>query len=206
MRIAKRTGVAVATVAGLAVLAAGLLAQAQPPAALGFTTAQADTGKTAYTALCSGCHGANLEGGGPAVSLNSDAFRAKWSGRPALDLMTAIRSMPPGTEPRAPEANAALLAFLLRESRLATVGAATPAADAQLAAVRIGGGTAQAAAGGGGRGGRGAPPTVPTLTFHGSPKLDKIGTDPAIFVDRLDRPVEEPVGCSGGFGDLFPSH
>ena len=81
MRNAKRTGAAVAAVAGLALAAAGLLAQAQPPAALGFTAAQADAGKTAYAAVCAGCHGANLEGGGPAVSLNNDAFRAKWSGR-----------------------------------------------------------------------------------------------------------------------------
>jgi alcohol dehydrogenase (cytochrome c) len=171
----KRTGAAVAAVAGLAFASAGLLAHAQTPAALGFTTAQADTGKTAYGALCSGCHGANLEGGGPAVSLNSDAFRTKWGGRPALELMTAIRGMPPGTEPRAAEANAALLAFLLRESRLATAGAATPTADAQLAAVRIGGGAGQANAGGG-RGRGGAAPTTPTLTFHGSPKLSAMTT------------------------------
>jgi alcohol dehydrogenase (cytochrome c) len=144
-------------------------AQAQP-AGLTFTPAQADAGKTSYTALCAGCHGGNLEGGGEAPSLNNDAFRTRWGGAPALDLMATVRRMPPGAEPRNGEDNTAILAYLLRENRLGSAGAAVPSADAQLAALRLPRGAAQAAGAGGG-GGRGGRPAAPALTFRGSPKL-----------------------------------
>jgi alcohol dehydrogenase (cytochrome c) len=76
--------------------------------------------------------------------------------------------------------DAALLAFLLRESGLAPQGGATPSADPQLSALRLGGGGVQIAAAGNGRGGasggrgaggRGGRDGGAPLTFHGSPKL-----------------------------------
>jgi alcohol dehydrogenase (cytochrome c) len=162
---------------GLAVtLVARPQAQAQTqPAGPTFAAAQAETGKTAYTALCAGCHGSNLEGGGEAPSLSDDRFRTRWGGSPALDLINTIRRMPPGTEPRSPDDNAAILAYLLRESRLGSAGAATPSDDTKLAALRLPGGAAQAAGGarggGGGGGGRRGGGAGPALTFRGSPKL-----------------------------------
>ena len=173
---------ALLTVGATGALLTMLPAQAQTSGPT-FAAAQADAGKTSYNALCAGCHGGNLEGGGAATSLNDNSFRNRWGSRTAMDLMTAIRSMPPGSEPRNPEDNAALLAFLLRESGLGTAGAAAPSGDAQLAAIRLSGGAAQAAAGGrggagagagaggAGRGGRGGGAPNP-LTFRGSPRLD----------------------------------
>lgn len=131
-----------------------------------FTAAQAEAGQATYTAICSSCHAADLSGSGEAPSLNDNRFRSKWGGGSALDLISAIRRMPPSSEPRNPEDNSALLAFLLRESRLGTPGDAVPQGDTQLAGLRLPGG-ALAAAGGGGRRGRPAP----VLTFYGSPKL-----------------------------------
>ncbi len=181
MITAKRTLTATAAMLAMGLTVALVIrpeAQAQgQPAGLTFTAAQADAGRTAYMAVCSGCHGANLEGAGPAAALSNDAFRTKWGGRPALELMSTIRRMPPGAEPRAADADAALLAFILRESRLGNAGAALPSGDTQLAALRLGGGAPQAAAGAGrgggaagaGRGGRGG--GAPALTFRGSPRL-----------------------------------
>ncbi len=105
-----------------------------------FAAAQADAGKTAYTTLCAGCHGGNLEGGGEAPSLNDDRFRTRWGGSAALDLIATIRRMPPGTQPRSAGDNTAILAYLLRESRLGSAGAATPSNDEQLASLRLPGG------------------------------------------------------------------
>jgi alcohol dehydrogenase (cytochrome c) len=161
---------------GLAVtLVARPQAQAQATGPT-FTAVQADAGKTTYAAQCAGCHGSNLEGGGEAPSLSDDRFRMKWGGSSAVDLMSMIRRMPPGTEPRSPDADASILAYLLRESRLGSAGAATPSGDTQLAALRLPGGAVQAAGGarsggggGGGAGRRGA--AAPALTFRGSPKL-----------------------------------
>ena len=42
--------------------------------------------------------------------------------------------------------------------------------------------------------------------FDRAAKLGQIGADPRVLVDRLDRPVEEAVGCAGRLGDFLAAH
>src|SRR5262245_47634639 len=108
---------------GLAVvfLSAGMLSlrvAAQSPGGVGFTTAQADQGKIAYTEHCASCHGANLDDGAYAPPLKGAEFRQRWgAGTPdALFTMTSTRMPParPGT--LGDDAYAQLLAYILREN------------------------------------------------------------------------------------------
>jgi len=171
MRI--RTLTAVAGIAAGAAALVALAANAQTPLSITYAPAQADAGQRLYAAACAACHGAQLEGAGPSIALKGASFTTLYAGRPLSDLMRGIKAMPPGSEPtRSDPDNAALLAYLLRENNLGAPGAGITAAEAQLARLTFPGG---AQAQGGGRGGRGgAAPAGPTLTFRGSPLLDRM--------------------------------
>ena len=42
--------------------------------------------------------------------------------------------------------------------------------------------------------------------FHRAPELRQVGSDPAVLVDCLHRPVEEAVGRAGRLGHLLAAH
>ena len=110
-----KTRAAAWLIAGLAgaPLSLALAQSARQPAP--FTAAQATAGKAAYDKSCAGCHGVNLEGAGPAVTLKGTAFLGRYGGEPVEKLFTAVRRMPPaGGVDAATSVN--ILAFLLQQN------------------------------------------------------------------------------------------
>ena len=61
-----------------------------------FTAEQAAAGKKSYATYCAACHGEVLEGNGPAPALANEFFDERWGDKPASELATHIRRMPPG--------------------------------------------------------------------------------------------------------------
>jgi mono/diheme cytochrome c family protein len=93
-----------------------------------YTAAQATAGATIYTAQCSMCHGAKLEGiSGPALA-GSD-FMSKWSGQTADDLRDVIATQMPLTSPGSlkPAEVMSVLAYILQQNKY-------PAGDTPLTA------------------------------------------------------------------------
>ena len=91
-----------------------LLAALAAAALWGQTTQQAEAGRAAYQAECSGCHAADL-GGNEGPQLAGSNFVASWGSRTARDLISYIQSsMPPG-DPGSlgEEASVNLAAFIL---------------------------------------------------------------------------------------------
>jgi len=83
-----------------------------------YTQAQASAGATLFTAQCSSCHGANLEGGaGPALA-GSD-FIQKWSGQTADDVYAIVSQQMPMTSPGSLSADQslALIAYILQQNK-----------------------------------------------------------------------------------------
>lgn len=82
-----------------------------------YTAAQAEAGARVYAIKCAVCHGAQLEGTVEVPGLVGK-FVANWGGRPIGNLYDYLgRAMPqmaPGT--LAPQENADLIAFILREN------------------------------------------------------------------------------------------
>lgn len=108
-----RLAVPLGAVLGLAGLAHAQGLQTPAP----FTAAQAAAGKTAYEGICSGCHGANLEGAGPAVALKGAAFMAKYGGQPVARLHADVQRMPPGASDLLDsDASVNVLAYLLQQN------------------------------------------------------------------------------------------
>ena len=61
-----------------------------------FTAAQAEEGRTAYTANCASCHNADLSGSGNAAPLAGGVFMGGWGNRTAADLVGFMAgAMPP---------------------------------------------------------------------------------------------------------------
>jgi alcohol dehydrogenase (cytochrome c) len=61
----------------------------------GQTLKQAEAGRTAYQAKCSGCHAPDMSGNeGP--PLTGSAFMTSWARRTAGDLIQSVQTMPPG--------------------------------------------------------------------------------------------------------------
>ena len=84
---------------GSAVVALGMVAAAQQPAAGGsYTADQATSGKAAYDRRCAGCHLKDLSGStGP--GLVGPSFISAWSDRKTSDLVELIKNtMPQGGE------------------------------------------------------------------------------------------------------------
>src|ERR1700704_2424789 len=68
----------------------------QQGAAGPFTAQQADAGRTAYQANCSGCHAADLSGIGNALPLSGLPFTGSWGNRNVGDLVGFMEgAMPP---------------------------------------------------------------------------------------------------------------
>ncbi len=93
------------------------------------TTQQAEAGRAAYQARCSGCHGTDL-GGNEGPQLAGSNFIAGWGTRTAQELVTYIqKSMPPASPGSLDEAAAVnLSAFIL------AANGATPGSQALTAA------------------------------------------------------------------------
>lgn len=105
----------------LALCTTALLATALPlsadDAAGYFTQAQADRGKTLFSANCSQCHGANLEGiSGPALA--GKDFQSGWASRTAFDLYDVMSTEMPLTAPASlkPDEYLALTAYVLSKN------------------------------------------------------------------------------------------
>ena len=86
-----KIGARLLATAGLSVMALASAGSAQQVASA------EDTGRTAYTANCAACHGADLTGGQFAGALTGPGFLSRWGDLPATDLLDYIStSMPPG--------------------------------------------------------------------------------------------------------------
>jgi mono/diheme cytochrome c family protein len=119
---------AVAGLAAMAMLAAGVPASSKGTRSGVYTAAQADEGARVYAARCAICHGARLEGTVETPGLVGK-FVANWADRPLGDLFGYLaRAMPQGSPGTlTPQDNARLVAFILRAN-------GAPAGDAPLPA------------------------------------------------------------------------
>jgi glucose/arabinose dehydrogenase/mono/diheme cytochrome c family protein len=116
----------------LTVLAIASIAVAQTSRLVGdgvYTQEQANRGKTAYTAQCVSCHGAEMRGNDETPGLTGDAFLANWRKRSVDDLFEKVRvSMPadkPGSLSR--QTNVDILAYILAVNKF-------PAGNTELGA------------------------------------------------------------------------
>ena len=66
-----------------------------------YTQEQANRGKSAYTARCAACHGADLTGGDETPALSGPKFLAKWQNRPLADLFENMQATMPADKPEA---------------------------------------------------------------------------------------------------------
>ena len=127
-RIGICTGMALAA-ACLALALSGRLGAQAPPAAVGFTVAQAERGQPAYAEHCASCHGANLDDGAFAPPLSGLDFRRKWDGQTPEALFTKTStSMPPARRSLSDD----IYADLMATSCAGT--ACAPAADVHTSA------------------------------------------------------------------------
>jgi alcohol dehydrogenase (cytochrome c) len=127
---ASRVITAIGVLTGLTI---GALA-AQPPADRGqtpFTSAQAEAGRAAYDANCSGCHLRDLKGSNEAAQLAGPNFLNQWGDKTIAELHTYLMSSMPPTSPGAPGSQAMLdiVAYLLQANG-GTAGARPLARDA----------------------------------------------------------------------------
>ena len=80
----------------LCLIAAGVSWRMIAQSAPGFTAAQSDAGRSAYSGNCASCHGDNLDDGRFAPPLRGFEFRTKWSGKALDELYGYMRDkMPP---------------------------------------------------------------------------------------------------------------
>ena len=80
-----------------------------------YTAAQAEAGKTAYTAHCAVCHGGNLKNGAYGTPLAGEYFDGKWSGKTARALFEHAKKMPPAKPGSLDDQTyAAVLAYVLQ--------------------------------------------------------------------------------------------
>lgn len=103
-----------------------------------YASVQADQGKAIYVKSCAtGCHGLNLAGAGPALSLAGPDFLGRWNGIPLGELFKRIRTTMPKTDPGSlsDEQAAALVAYLLSANGLPSGMEA--AAPGEMAGIRI---------------------------------------------------------------------
>jgi mono/diheme cytochrome c family protein len=98
-----KIGIAVAAVAGLAVLGVLYSLHAQSPSRSVwdgiYTEQQAKRGGALYGQQCSGCHGDSLTGADEAPALSGGAFLANWDGLTVGDLFERIRISMPADRP-----------------------------------------------------------------------------------------------------------
>ena len=80
-----------------------------------FTQVQVDSGRVAYNAACSGCHGVNLQNGTHRTSLIGRSFLAGWGDRTTWEYYRYVSYRMPDRAPNslAPETYAAIIAYIL---------------------------------------------------------------------------------------------
>ena len=124
---------AVAGLAALAMLAAGVPAMSKGTRSGVYTAAQADEGARVYATQCAMCHGARLEGTVETPGLVGK-FVANWANRPLGDLFEYLaHAMPQGSPGTlAPQDNARLAAFIHRANGAPAGHAPLPADAAAL--------------------------------------------------------------------------
>lgn len=92
-------------------------AAAQTAGDHGYSSAQADRGRSVYEQSCTSCHGASLRGGAnefAAPPLAGPFFLEKWSGRPVGEVFRyAAENMPPDGKLK-PEAYMDVTAYILQ--------------------------------------------------------------------------------------------
>lgn len=153
-----------------------------------FTAAQADAGRTEYTANCASCHQADLSGTGNAAPLAGGLFMGGWGNRSTQDLVGFMQgAMPPNNPGGLSEAQYLdITAYILQyngarpgnQALTATTNVAIRTiANGQVAAQIAQGGAGgrgqgkQGGRGGAAAGGRGAAPAAPRgLTVAGTVK------------------------------------
>jgi quinoprotein glucose dehydrogenase len=138
----KKTGLMVgaALVVTGAWLQVAVNAQGKTAAAGIYTAAQAKAGAAVYTAKCSACHGANLEGMGPMPPLSGTDFLATWSGETVGDLFDKTKATMPATDPGSltPEEAANVMAHILSTNKYPAGSAALASDVAALKAIKLG--------------------------------------------------------------------
>jgi alcohol dehydrogenase (cytochrome c) len=155
---------AIVAVAGWTLLAQPFdAAQAGQPLQGSFTASQAEAGRAAYDASCSGCHLRDLKGQFEAPQLAGANFLNQWGGKTVAELHGYLMSSMPPTSPGAPGSQTMvdIVAYILQANgaragaqaltpqSAATVGAvigARPTTSAPAAPAQRGGGGEQTAA------------------------------------------------------------
>ena len=101
----KRANIAIATLAGLAIVSvfqssyAAVVAQGKSVTQGVFTAAQATRGAAVYKENCSFCHSDDLKGSDVVPALNDTAFWGYWSEKSVGDLFEKINTAMPATAP-----------------------------------------------------------------------------------------------------------
>ena len=129
----------------------------QPPSGAGlFTPEQSSSGRSAYQANCSTCHGPELAGRNEAPQLAGNNFIAFWGNRTVHDLTAFIQTtMPPAAPGSLAEKTCVDIVAFLLESNGAAAGS-RPLTSGGNAAIRsVASGTPPQSAPGRGRGGTG---------------------------------------------------
>jgi mono/diheme cytochrome c family protein len=111
-----------------------------------YSAAQAEQGMHQYTGPCGSCHGRALEGAHifgsrtrTAPALRGEAFLAHWTGHSVADLFNEISTYMPLDHPASlsDEANASILAFLMRENGFPPGSQDLPADVAVMKTIQI---------------------------------------------------------------------
>jgi alcohol dehydrogenase (cytochrome c) len=119
--------------------ASAVFAQSQGSAALSYTRAQAQLGRTAYTTYCVTCHGPHLNDGPQGAPLKGAAFMRKYGDHSVLELFQIARTTMPTANPGSldPATYAALVAFILQENAIVSGANALPSDPRQLAGMNL---------------------------------------------------------------------
>lgn len=178
--------------AGLAVVYAGLQAQAPTPAApkpltgvlVEYSAGQSAQGKTSYDQNCASCHGRTLDNGQFAPALRGAPFNMNWAGGSVGDLVQYMtKSMPPAAPGSLSAAAYAQIAtYVLSQNGIAPGVRDMPLATAALANLRIPGAAERRGAPGGGLTPGVALPNAPartTLLDRMTPVTDAMLANPS---------------------------
>jgi mono/diheme cytochrome c family protein len=105
-----------------------------------YSAAQADAGKTAYTAECATCHGA-MTSSTPDMAplLNDWVFQEKWNSKSVGDLFERIRTtMPQNKEGTlSPQRTAEIVAYILNANQMPPGATALPSELDALSQIRL---------------------------------------------------------------------
>ena len=162
----------------------------------GFTSAQAERGRTVYASACAGCHGADFLGIGDALPLTGSAFLAGWRDRPVQALVDYVQTRMPPLAPGSlgAQGNVDVVAYLLQANG-ATAGpsALTAATQARIGTLATGAGpgsgSPRAAAP---QGGVPAVPNAPAAAGSGLPRRHTVVGTLANYAPVTDLMLRNP--------------